>query len=109
MDLNIEATRLNDVTGRLPYLWAASFGGPVAGVVGWGLEASGTGGESSDTRLLGYLAFTVKPSLVLDAGGWTSTTGARASQLFAGLTWNVGRIAGKGGVSERSRVAARSF
>lgn len=94
MDLNVMATRLNGVRGRLPYLWTASFGGALAGPVGWGLELSGSVGAdgANPDQLLGYLGYTVKPWLVLDAGWSSPPSGAGAKTVFAGATYNVGRV-----------------
>jgi hypothetical protein len=94
MDLNLAATRLNGVRGQLPYLWTASFGGALAGPIGWGLELSGSAGTdgANPNQLLGYLGYTVKPWFVLDAGWSSPPSGAGAKTLFAGATYNVGRV-----------------
>ncbi len=94
MDLNVAATRLNGVDGRLPFLWAASFGGPLRGRVGWGLEAYGSGDDAGTqpTQLLGFLGYTVRPWLVFDAGTSVPAGGSGARTIFAGATYNVGRV-----------------
>ncbi len=94
VDLNVAATRLNRVEGRVPYLWAASAGGPVAGAVGWGVELWGEAadGTPASTNVLGFVGYTVRPSLVLDAGFTTPLDGDAGTTLFAGLTWNLGRV-----------------
>ena len=94
MDLNVAATRLNGADGSLPYMWAASFGGAVRGPVAWGLELSGAGssGNAQPTQMLGYLGYTVRPWLVLDAGWSAPPGGTGARTLFAGATYNVGRV-----------------
>ncbi|MHB1313590.1 MAG: hypothetical protein ACYC3L_16350 [Gemmatimonadaceae bacterium] len=94
MDVNVAATRLNGVTGSLPYMWAASFGGALHGPLAWGLEFSGAGssGDTQPTQMLGYLGYAVRPWLILDAG-WSSPPGADgAHTIFAGVTYNAGRI-----------------
>jgi hypothetical protein len=94
MDLNVAATRLNGANGQVPYLWTASFGGALAGPFGWGLELSGSGGSdgANPSQLLGYVGYTVKPWLVLDVGWSSPPSGAGAKTLFAGATYNVGRV-----------------
>lgn len=94
VDLNVAATRLNGVEGRMPYLWAASTGGPVAGALGWGVELWGEAddGSPASTSVLGFVGYALRPSLVLDAGFTTPLDGDAGTQLFAGLTWNVGRV-----------------
>ncbi|MBW7932619.1 MAG: hypothetical protein H3C62_03205 [Gemmatimonadaceae bacterium] len=93
IDLNAAATQLNDGGQRVPYMWAASFGGPVKGAVGWGLEASGsaTRERTDPSRLLAYVGYTVRPSLVLDAGASAALRGRQGTQVFAGVTWNAGK------------------
>ena len=94
VDLNVAATRLNRVEGRMPYLWAASAGGAVAGPLGWGVELWGEadGDTTSSTNLLGFIGYTVRPWLVLDAGFTTPLEGEAGTTLFTGLTWNLGRV-----------------
>ena len=94
VDLNVGATRLNGVQGSLPYMWAASFGGAVRGPLAWGLEFSGVGagGNAQPTQMLGYLGYAVRPWLVLDAGWSSPPHGTGARTLFAGATYNVGRV-----------------
>ena len=94
MDLNVAATRLNGVSGHVPYLWTASFGGALTGPFGWGLELSGSAGSdgTNPDQMLGYVGYTVKPWLVLDAGWSAPPSGAGAKTLFVGATYNVGRV-----------------
>jgi hypothetical protein len=95
-DLNAAATRLNGVHGRQPYLWAASFGGQVSGPIGWGAELFGSASETSTTptRLLGYVGCTLNPRTVFDAGFTAAILGAQGVEVFAGVTWNAGRVFG---------------
>ncbi len=94
VDLNVAATRLNRVQGRMPHLWAASAGGAVAGPLGWGVELWGeaAGDLPASTNLLGFVGYTVRPWLVLDAGFTTPLEGDGGTTLFSGLTWNLGRV-----------------
>ena len=94
VDLNAAATRLNDASGSLPYMWTASFGGAVRGPLAWGLEFSGAGasGNAQPTQMLGYLGYAVRPWLVLDTGWSSPPSGTGARTLFAGATYNVGRV-----------------
>jgi len=94
MDLNLGATRLNGVQGSLPYMWTASFGGALRGPLAWGLEFSGAGssGDTQPTQMLGYLGYSVRPWLVLDAGWSSPPQGTGPHTLFAGATYNAGRI-----------------
>lgn len=120
MDLNAAATDFQATGGRLPYLWAASFGGALTGKLGWGAEFSGsatatrtdatrTNATRTDaTRALGYLGYAARPRLVFDLGLSTSVTGRSATELFTGVTWNAGRLFGRP-VDQRPRPAARTF
>ena len=94
VDLNAAATRLNRVEGRVPHLWAAAAGGPVAGPLGWGVELWGEadGDTPASTNVLGFVGYTVRPWLVLDAGFTTPMEGDAGTTLFTGLTWNLGRV-----------------
>ena len=94
MDLNVAATRLNDAGSSIPYLWAASFGGAVRGPLAWGLEFAGVGqrGDTPPVQMLGYLGYAVRPWFVLDAGWSSPPRGAGAQTVFAGATYNVGRV-----------------
>lgn len=94
VDLNAAATRLNGVEGRLPYLWAAAAGGPVAGALGWGVEVWGAADADApaSANLLGFVGYTARPWLVLDVGVTTPMEGDGGTTLFTGLTWNLGRV-----------------
>jgi len=93
VDLNAAATRLNGVDGRVPYLWAASAGGSVAGALGWGVELWGNDNDATSTsNLLGFVGYAMRPWLVLDAGFTSPLEGGRGTSYFAGLTWNLGRV-----------------
>ena len=93
LDLNAAATRLNRMEGRAPYLWAASAGGAIAGAVGWGVELWGESDDEApaSTNVLGFIGYTVRPWVVLDAGFTTPFDGG-GTTLYAGVTWNLGRV-----------------
>ncbi|MFA6165639.1 MAG: hypothetical protein WC700_03415 [Gemmatimonadaceae bacterium] len=94
LDLNAAATRLNRIEDRVPYLWAASAGGPIAGALGWGVELWGEASDDTptSTNLLGFVGYTVRPWVVLDAGFTTPVDGGAGTTLYAGVTWNLGRV-----------------
>jgi hypothetical protein len=94
LDINAAATRLNRTDGRLPYLWAASVGGPFAGALGWGAELWGESPEEgpASTNVLGFIGYTVRPWIVLDAGFTRPLDGGAGTTLYAGVTWNLGQV-----------------
>ena len=101
MDLNVGYTwRGGDgtVTPTRASLWTASFGGPARGVLGWVAELYGyprTTGPAGSDRIVAFLAgptIQVRPWLVLDAGLIVPLTGPQPRALFAGATYNVGRL-----------------
>jgi hypothetical protein len=100
MDLNVGYTRRSGDGTAAPQnatMWTASFGGPVAGQVGWVAElfgypaTSGPAGEKSTTALLGGPTLMVHPWLVLDAGVIVPVSGPQPRGLYAGATWSIGR------------------
>jgi hypothetical protein len=78
-------------------VWTASFGGPV-GKFGWVGElygypaTSGPAGQSSIVALLAGPTYTARPWLVFDLGGIFPMAGSQPNALYAGLTYNVGRL-----------------
>jgi hypothetical protein len=103
MDLNAGVTRRSgDGSGapRTATVWAASFGGPARGPLGWVFEVfgypktTGPSGSASTAALLGGPTYKVASWLVLDAGGIVSLTGPQPNAIYAGLTWNIGRYWG---------------
>jgi hypothetical protein len=79
-------------------IWAAAAALPVAGRVGWTAELfgfPGTSGPGGGPPVLGFLTgptFTVRPSVVLDAGAMFDIEGFGGTAAYAGVTWNIGRI-----------------
>jgi hypothetical protein len=103
MDLNAGYTRRSgDGTAapRSATLWAASFGGPAAGALGWGAElfgypaTTGPAGAPSVIAFLGGPTCTVREWLVLDAGVILPIAGPQPKAVFFGGVYNIGRIAG---------------
>jgi hypothetical protein len=101
MDLNVGYTHRSGNGSSAPTsatLWTASFGGPFTGPLGWvaecyGLPAtSGPSGAPSIVALLAGPTLTVRSWLVLDAGVIIPLTGPQPHALYAGVTYNVGRI-----------------
>lgn len=102
MDLNAGATHRSGDGSTAPTtatVWTASFGWPVAGVLGWVAEMygyPGTGGPAGSAPIVAVLTgptFSVRPWLALDTGFITPLEGAQPHALYAGLVWNAGCIA----------------
>ena len=103
MDLNVGYTRRfgsDAFAPRSSTLWTASFGGALAGALGWTAElygypsTSGPAGAASIVALLGGPTFLAKPWLALDAGVIVPLTGPQPQALYCGLVYNVGRLWG---------------
>jgi hypothetical protein len=103
MDLNVGYTHRNGNGSSAPTsatLWTASFGGPFTGPLGWVAECyglprtSGPSGAPSIVALLAGPTLTVRSWLVLDAGVIIPVTGPQPHALYAGISYNVGRIWG---------------
>jgi hypothetical protein len=101
MDLNIGYTRRSGdgtVAPRDADVWTASFGGPAHEWLGWAAELYGfpaTSGPVGADSIVAFLVgptFTIRPWLVLDAGGIVPIAGPQPRALFAGVTYNVGRL-----------------
>ncbi len=101
LDLNLGFTvRTGDgsVAPTRATLWAVSSGLPVHGRLGWSAEIfgyPGTRGASGGPPIVGVLTgptCVVRKYLVLDAGGVVGLAGAQPTALYAGLTWNIGRL-----------------
>ena len=79
-------------------LWTVSFGFPIKGPVSWVAEifgSPGTGGESGTAPIVAFLSgptLTLNKMLVLDVGGIFDVTGYGGNAVYAGATWNVGRL-----------------
>ena len=101
LDLNAGYTHRHGPEAVAPAnstLWTASFGGSVAGSVGWGAEVFGypktTGPASQDSvvALLFGPTVTLRPWLVLDAGVIAPLTGPQPRAVYFGATWNAGQL-----------------
>ena len=101
MDLNAGYTRRSgDGTAapRAATVWTASFGGPWRGRAGWVAEiygypaTSGPSGAASIVAVLVGPTWLVRRWLVLDGGVIVPVTGPQPRAVYAGLTYNVGRL-----------------
>lgn len=101
MDLNAGYSRRIDNSSTAPRttsVWSASFGGPLWRAFGWVGEIygyPGTGGFSGSSPIVAILAgptYTEKPWLVFDAGVIVPIGGPQPHAVYAGATYNVGRI-----------------
>lgn len=105
MDLNAGATHRSGDGRTAPTsatLWTASFGWPIAGVLGWVAELygyPGTGGPAGSAPIVAVLTgptFAVRPWLALDTGIITPVEGPQPHAAYAGLVWNAGCVAPAG-------------
>lgn len=101
VDFNAGYTRLggeSTVAPRDSTVWASAAALPIAGRVGWAAEiygypgTSGPNGQPPVVALLTGPNLTVIPSLVLDAGVIFDVSRFGGTAMYAGLTWNIGRI-----------------
>ena len=101
MDLNAGYTR-RDGDGtfapRSASVWTASFGGPAVGSLGWVAEVYGYPATSGPAGADSTVAFLVGPTiqvrewLVLDVGAIVPIAGPQPRALYAGVTYNVGKL-----------------
>lgn len=103
LDLNAGYTRRSGNGSVAPInatLLTASFGTPVAGALGGVAEVfstPATTGPAGTETSIGFLfgpTYQVQPWLVLDAGAILNVRNMAGNALYAGLTYNVGRITG---------------
>jgi hypothetical protein len=86
-------------------LWTVSAGGPARGALGWTAECygyPGTGGIAGAAPIVALLlapTYQMHDWFVLDAGVIVPLSGPQPHALFAGLTWNVGRLWRAGGAN----------
>ena len=101
VDLNVGYTRRGGdgtLTPRDASVWTASFGGPWRGRAGWAAEVygyprtSGPAGAPSIIAVLVGPTWLVRRWLVLDGGVIVPVTGPQPRAVYAGLTYNVGRL-----------------
>jgi hypothetical protein len=103
LDLNAGYTRRSGDGATVPTsatLLTASVGSPICGPVGGVAELfgyPGTGGAAGTSTQVGFLfgpTLQVKPWLVLDAGAVLNVRNMGANALYAGVTYNAGRVPG---------------
>jgi hypothetical protein len=103
LDINAGYTRRSGDGTNAPRdstLWTVSTGTPIAGDLQWEAEIfgyPGTSGPAGYAPIVAFLtgpAFEVHPSVVLDAGVIVNITGYGGTAVYAGLTWNMGRLPG---------------
>ena len=101
LDLNAGYTRLggeSDTSPRDSTVWTAAAAFPIAGRIGWATElfgfpgTSGPNGEPPVVAALTGPSLTVSPSLVLDAGVILDVARFGGTAVYAGVTWNIGRV-----------------
>ena len=117
MDLNLGYTRRwgNGVeTPRSASLWTASFGGPARGWLGWAAEIYGypaTSGPAGADSIVAFLAgptAEIREWLVLDVGVIVPITGPQPHAVYAGVTYNIGRLWTSGGAAGRQTITSAS-
>ena len=99
IDLNVGYTRRYRSSAGTPRdaaVWTASFSGQPWGPVGWTAETFGypslqSGSESVVALLMGP-TWEVRKFLVLDTGVIAPITGPQPRALYAGVTWNMGKL-----------------
>ncbi len=103
IDLNAGWTRRDGSGVNAPVnasVWTASFAGAISGPLQWTAEVfgfPGTGGAQGAAPIVALLAgptFGVTKWLVVDAGAIVPIAGAQPHALYAGVTWNAGKLWG---------------
>ncbi len=103
LDLNAGYTRRSGNGTVAPInatLLTASFGAPIDGAIGGVAEVfsmpatSGSAGTETSVGVLFGPTYQVQPSLVLDAGAILNVRNMTGNAIYAGLTYNLGRIPG---------------
>jgi hypothetical protein len=101
LDLNAGVTRRDGDGSNAPRtatFLTASGGVSLSSGLGWVLECfsfpgtSGPAGARTQVGLLSGPTWAVRPWLVLDAGAIGNLAGLPATSIYAGLTWNIGRL-----------------
>ena len=101
LDVNAGYTRLAGESTSAPRdstVWTAAAAFPIAGRLGWAVElygypgTSGPHGQPPVVALLTGPNLTVSPSVVLDAGAILDIEGFGGTAIYAGVTWNIGRM-----------------
>jgi len=116
MDLNVGYTRRSGNGDNAPKdasWWTASFGGPLHDWLGFAAElygypsTSGPAGADSIVAILVGPTATIRKWLVVDAGVIVPVTGPQPRAIYAGLTYNVGRLWGPSTTSASRSVRDR--
>lgn len=103
LDLNAGYTHRSGDGAAAPTsatLLTASLGSPISGPMGGVVELfgyPGTGGAAGMSTQMGFLfgpTLQVKPWLVLDAGAILNVRNLGANAIYAGVTYNAGRVPG---------------
>ena len=92
LDVNVGMTRRDDGTNA--GLWTVSTGTTIDGPLAWAAEVFGYPGFAA-APAVGFLTgptWTVHPWFVADLGVIVNVAGPQPPALYAGLTWNVGRL-----------------
>lgn len=101
LDINAGYTRRSGDGSAAPKnatLWTVSFGAPVYEKLGWVAElygyprTTGPAGEDGIIAVLTGPTFEIEKWIVLDAGVIVPVIGAQPHALYAGLTWNIGKL-----------------
>lgn len=101
LDLNFGYTRRSGdgtIAARDATLWAASFGGPAVGRIGWGAELSGTlrttgpSAEPAGCTLLAGPTFSIASWLSFDAGFSVQLNQDHPYRIYFGGVWNVAKL-----------------
>lgn len=101
LDVNVGYTRHSGSGATVPRdatMWAAAAGLPMHGPVGWALETygyPGTGGPAGQRPIAAVLTgptLLAQRWLEVDVGVIIPLTGPQPHALYAGGTWNIGRL-----------------
>ena len=93
LDVNVGMTRRDDGTNA--GLWTVSTGTTIDGPFAWAAELFGSPGLSGTRPSAGFLTgptWAVTAWFVADAGVILNVAGSQPPAVYAGLTWNVGRL-----------------
>jgi hypothetical protein len=101
LDINVGYTRRSGDGSQAPRdatMWTVSSGGPIYRSLGFAAEVFGfprTTGPAGNDGTVAFLTgptFTVAKWLVLDAGAIIPLAGPQPHSVYAGLTWNIGKL-----------------
>ena len=101
LDVNFGYTRRSGDGTQAPRdatLWTVSGGGPVYKSLGWVAEVFGyprTTGPAGEEGIVAFLTgptYEIAKWIVLDAGVIVPLTGPQPHALYAGVTWNIGKL-----------------